>query len=68
MVIAYLPKGRYNDMWPGICSFSSPLSCRVELRLITGKENSFRETGFVLTLSLQMKENADKKILFESRH
>lgn len=47
--------------------FSTPLSCCVVLLLTTGKESRFRETGFVLTLTLQTKENADKKILFDSR-
>lgn len=46
--------------------FHSTFSC-VVLHLITGMESRFRETGSVLTLTLQTKENADKKILFESR-
>lgn len=44
------------------------LACSVVLHLVVGGRNRFRGAAFVLTLSLQTKESADKKALPESGH
>lgn len=44
------------------------LAFSVVLHSVVGGRKRFRRAGFVLTLSLQTKESADKKALPESGH